>query len=267
MSSFDPATDAAEVTALVQAASDRALDWFRSGRRHEQGAVGDKGGVSGFDPVTEADRAVEADLRERLESRFPDHAILGEEFGESGSGPCRWTIDPIDGTRAFITGQPMWGTLLGLQIDGAPVAGWMHIPVLGETYVGHDACRFIAGSQTRTVRVSDTTAMADAIVMCTHPDMFADGDQADAFGRVATSAKMVRYSGDCLNYGLLAMGLADSVIENGLQPYDIIPLIPIVRAAGGIVTDLDGNTPIDGGYVVASATEALHRETLAMLQP
>jgi myo-inositol-1(or 4)-monophosphatase len=159
----------------------------------------------------------------------------------------------------------MWGTLLGFQEDGRPTAGWMHLPVLRETFVGHRSCRLITAEGERSVTVSDTRRLERAVVLCTHPTMFAPGSQADAFARVAERVRMVRYSGDCLNYGLLAMGLVDSVIENGLAAYDIVPLIPIVEAAGGIVTDLDGHLPIDGGYVVASATEALHHATLELL--
>ncbi len=248
-----------EVTGLVRAASDLSLQWYRVLDRIE-----DKG-ITGFDPVTEADRAVEAELRRGLSDRFPDHAILGEEFGSSGSGPFRWTIDPIDGTRAFITGQPMWGTLLGFQDHGRPAAGWMHIPVLNETFVGHRHCELTTAEGTRRLSVSATEKLSDAVVLCTHPSMFAPGPEAAGFDRVAAEVKMVRYAGDCLNYGLLAMGLVDSVIENGLASYDIVPLIPIVEAAGGVVTDLDGNPPLDGGFVVASATPALHRQTLAAL--
>ncbi len=260
------------VTDLVRQASVRSLAWYRAGERV------DNKSTSGFDPVTEADKAVEAALREGLSARFPGHAILGEEFGLTGEGPIRWTIDPIDGTRAFITGQPMWGTLLGLSVDGTPIAGWMHIPVLDETYIGYDdtgsgntgsgetaGCRLMNAEGTRNVSVSTTETMADAIVLCTHPDMFAPGPEADAFGRVVEAVKMVRYSGDCVNYGLLAMGLADLVIENGLADYDIVPLIPIIESAGGVVTDLDGRPPLSGGYVVAAATAALHQETLAVL--
>ena len=259
---FDIGVHVAEVSAIVRTASARSLEWYRQLDRSE--SIDNKSD-SGFDPVTEADRAVETELRDQLASRFPDHAIMGEEFGLTGTGRYRWTIDPIDGTRAFITGQPMWGTLLGFQVDDEPVAGWMHVPVLDETYVGHRRCSLMTPTQTRTINVSDTTKLADAVVLSTHPDMFAPGIEADRFGAVVQRAKMVRYSGDCVNYGLLAMGLVDSVIENGLASYDIIPLIPIVRAAGGLVTNLDGKTPTDGGYVVASATEALHAETLELL--
>jgi myo-inositol-1(or 4)-monophosphatase len=256
---FDVAPHLDEVVDLVRSAGDRSLRWYRSLQSIDNKVA------DGFDPVTEADRVVESELRERLAERFPGHEILGEEFGRSGSGPYRWTIDPIDGTRAFITGQPMWGTLLGFQVDDRPVAGWMHLPVLGETFVGHRSCRLHTADGVRTVGVRPTERLEEAVVLCTHPDMFDPGPEADAFARVARRARMVRYSGDCMNYGLVAMGLADAVVENQLASYDIVPLIPIVEGAGGVVTDLDGNPPIDGGYVVAAATPALHHAILAEL--
>lgn len=248
-----------EVTEMVRASSAGSLQWYRRLDRI------DNKSTAGFDPVTEADRAVESQLRAMLGDRFPGHAILGEEFGLSGRGRYRWVIDPIDGTRAFITGQPMWGTLLGLQDRGVPVAGWMHLPVLDETYIGHRHCRFRADGATTTINVSATEELAEAIVLCTHPSMFASGPEAERFASLAAAVKMVRYSGDCVNYGLLAMGLADLVVENGLAEYDIVPLIPIVESAGGVVTDLAGRPPVDGGYVVAAATPALHAAALACL--
>ena len=248
-----------EVTEMVRASSAGSLQWYRRLDRI------DNKSTAGFDPVTEADRAVESQLRAMLGDRFPGHAILGEEFGLSGSGRYRWVIDPIDGTRAFITGQPMWGTLLGLQDRGVPVAGWMHLPVLDETYIGHRHCHFRVDGATTTITVSATEELSEAIVLCTHPSMFAPGTEAERFATLAAAVKMVRYSGDCVNYGLLAMGLADLVVENGLAEYDIVPLIPIVESAGGVVTDLAGRPPVDGGYVVAAATPALHAAALACL--
>ncbi|MGI9595693.1 MAG: inositol monophosphatase family protein [Acidimicrobiales bacterium] len=257
---FDVADHLEAVGEMVRAAGSLSLDWYRRLDRIEN-----KSAV-GFDPVTEADRAVESDLRRRLEARFPGHQILGEEFGLSGTGRYRWTIDPIDGTRAFISGQPMWGTLLGFQDDGRPVAGWMYVPPLDESYIGHTSCEFVSDGLRRQVSVSSTTDLADAVVMCTDPTtMFAAGPEADGFARLAASAKLVRYSGDCLNYGLLAMGLADLVVENGLAGYDIVPLIPIIESAGGIVTDREGRLPIDGGFVIAAATPELHAAALAAL--
>lgn len=257
--SFAIAPHVDAVTEMVRRAGDRSLGWYRATDR-----IDNKREV-GFDPVTEADRVVETELRRDLQSHFPDHQILGEEFGISGDGPYRWTIDPIDGTRAFITGQPMWGTLLGFQDHDRPIAGWMHLPVLGETYIGHRTCRLRTAGGEHEVRVRPTERLDEAVILCTHPDMFSPGDEADGFARVAERARMVRYSGDCLNYGLVAMGLADAVIENGLASYDIVPLIPIVESAGGLVTDLDGHPPLDGGFVVASATPVLHEAILALL--
>lgn len=251
---------------MVRTAGRLSLDWYRNLDRVENKHA--MAGRDGFDPVTEADRAVEAELRRLLAERFPGHSIMGEEYGLEGDGPLRWTIDPIDGTRAFITGQPMWGTILGFQIDGHPVAGWMYLPALDESFIGHGtSCRMMTSEQTRTLSVSGTEQLEDAIVLCTDPTMFPPGEPTERFQRVAERVKLVRYAGDCVNYGLLAMGLADLVIENGLAPYDIIPLIPIVEAAGGVVTDLDGNTPTEGGYVVAAGSEALHAAAIALLKP
>ncbi len=268
MPSFDPTTDAAAITALVQAASDRALDWFRSGRRHEVGAVGDKGGATGFDPVTEADRAVEAEIRAGLAARFADHAILGEEEGTTGDDDAeyRWVIDPIDGTRAFISGQPMWGTLVGLQRRGVPIAGWMHVPAVGETYVavgGEASLNDAAGR--RPLATSPVVDLAAATLLCTHPTMFVTDDERSAFARVTDAARLTRFSGDCVNYGLVASGDADLVVENQLQPYDVIPLIPIVEAAGGVITDREGRPPVHGGWAIAAATPELHAAALAAL--
>ena len=256
---FDLAAVLDEVTAEVRDASRLAMDWYRTPFE-----VTDKG-QDHFDPVTAADRAVEDRLRAWLERRFPDHEVLGEERGLSGSGRWRWVIDPIDGTRAFVSGNPLWGTLLGLQRDGRPVAGWLHQPTLDETWVagaGRAWHRSPAGE--RPLRAGATTRLADAIVLCTTPAMFRGAD-ADAFGRVSSVARLTRYGGDCINYGLVALGHADVVIDNDLAPYDIVPLIPIVEAAGGVVTDRQGNPAVNGGFVVVAATRQLHAATLDTL--
>lgn len=261
--SFDIAPHAGAVTQMVQEASRCALDWFR---RPPGSLTVDNKLSDGFDPVTEADRFVERMLRTALLERFPDHAVLGEEDGETGEGRHRWVIDPIDGTRAFISGQPMWGTLLGLQIDGEPVAGWMHLPVLDETYVAvNGAATFSTSSGERALATSDATDLGEAILLCTHPTMFVTDDEVEAFGRVESASRLVRYSGDCMNYGLVASGDADLVVENQMQPYDVMALIPIVRAAGGVITDRDGQAPVHGGWVIAAATPELHAQALAAL--
>lgn len=265
-----------ETTRLIVESSRTALDWFRPGirpgRELNAGLSVDNKLTAGFDPVTEADRAVERLIRDGLSDLFPDHAITGEEFGVTGDAPYRWYVDPIDGTRAFVTGQPMWGTLVGLTVDGRPVAGWMHLPVLDETYVGTGTGTSLllpAGVADDRAAVAlattTTTSPADAMLLCTHPSMFAPGPELERFEALGESVRMVRFGGDCMNYGLLASGDADLVVENQLQTYDILPLIPIITGAGGVVTDLRGDLPVAGGYVVAAATPELHAAVLAVL--
>ncbi|MEZ5229865.1 MAG: inositol monophosphatase family protein [Acidimicrobiales bacterium] len=176
-SSYDPRNDIDAVTSMVQEASNLALRWFRQpldvvNKLAGERAVGTD--AAPFDPVTEADRAVEDALRTALTDRFPDHEVLGEERGLTGSGDHRWIIDPIDGTRAFITGQPLWGTLLGLRHGDAMLAGWLHNPVLGETYVGSEAGSFrISTDGAVRIATSSVTRLDQAVVLCTHPDLFA----------------------------------------------------------------------------------------------
>ncbi len=268
--------DIAAVTDRVVDASRRALDWFRPRLRLGEPSTGgltvDNKLSVGFDPVTEADRTVERLIRESLAELFPDHAVTGEEFGTTGQGRHRWFIDPVDGTRAFVTGQPMWGTLVGFTVDDMPVAGWMHLPVLDETYVGAglDSHLVLAANRagvrsTTPLATAATTTLDDAAVLTTHPSMFAPGPELDRFNALGRATKMVRFGGDCMNYGLLASGDADLVVENQLQAYDILPLIPIISGAGGVVTNLAGEVPLDGGYVVAAATSELHAAALAVL--
>jgi histidinol phosphatase-like enzyme (inositol monophosphatase family) len=253
--------DVDEITAVVQAASDRALEWFR-----RPIAVDNKAAPGAFDPVTEADRTVEALLRDELSRRFPDDAILGEEQGESGTGERRWVIDPIDGTRSFIAGSALWGTLVGRQRGDRVEAGWMHLPVLAETYVavGGQGRMLKAGTAT-PLAASSTATVGDAVLCATHPDMFA-GAERSAFERVAAEARMTRWGGDCTLYGLLALGSVDLVIESMLNPYDIVAHVALIEAAGGVVTDRSGGPAARGGFVVAAATPELHAEALSLME-
>jgi len=249
--------------AVVEAAGPLALRYFRSTLDVE-----DKSKGSAFDPVTRADREVEAQIREDLGGRFPDHGILGEEQPELESdSPFRWVVDPIDGTRAFISGVPAWGILLGLTIDGICTTGVMHQPYLGETFFG-DArgAGLRRGGADRALRTSASEELASAILYCTHPSMF-EGDEKRqaAFDRVSGETRMMRFGGDCYSYGLLAHGLIDLVIEGGLQPYDIIPMIPIIEGAGGVVTDWQGGDASAGGFVVAAANAELHARAIERL--
>lgn len=248
-----------------------SLAWYRTELAIDnkiENNAGDGSADMGYDPVTEADRSVERDLRTGLQAIFGDeHKIVGEEYGTSGEGRYVWYLDPIDGTRAFVTGQPMWGTLVGL-LDaeaGTTVAGWMHVPPLNETYVAAGSpTRRIGPASDSTISTSSVTKLSDATLLSTHPDMM-KGEREAQFNELCGRVKLTRYSGDCVNYGLLAEGGADLVVEDQLEPYDVMALIPIVKGAGGLITNLDGNEPIKGGYVVAAATAELHRAALEIL--
>jgi myo-inositol-1(or 4)-monophosphatase len=250
-----------ELTAAFVAISDGALEWFGAPLE-----IGNKA-PHGFDPVTVADRTLEERFREAILERFPDHSIVGEEAARhEGTADVEWIIDPIDGTRAFVTGRPMWGSLVGVSVSGVPIAGWMHQPVLGLTHVGCAGQTMVttAGSTT-VVQTRSVTRLEDAVLMCTHPGMFRTREERWAFAAVERAVQQSRYDGDCANYGFLASGFGDLVIENQLQPYDIVPLIPIIEGAGGIVTDVDGGSPSSGGWIVAAANAELHRAALAAL--
>ena len=237
-------------------------------------AVDDKGaGGDVFDPVTDADREAEALIRACLHRDHPDIGFVGEEsaaagapgFGD-GAGPT-WVVDPIDGTRAFITGMPLWGTLVALH-DGRGVAlGLLDQPILDERYVGTpDGATLRAGGATRPLASRGGRALAAASLCCTTPDMFAAGEERAAFERVAARARLVRYGGDCYAYARLAAGFVDVVVESDLRAWDVQALIPIVVGAGGVISDWSGGPAVDGGRVVAAGSAALHAEALALLR-
>jgi myo-inositol-1(or 4)-monophosphatase len=260
------AVDLAEADALVRAtlpaAAEIALRHFRAG-----GEAEDKGGAAGYDPVTVADRDIEALLRAAITERFPDHRVVGEEQGTTGpaGAAAEWVIDPIDGTKAFVTGVPAWGTLLGLVVDGAAVAGWLHQPFLGETFAAVDgAGTYERHGERRPLQSRPTTLLADARMYTTHPSMFRTASEQAAFARLAEAVQLQRFGGDCCSYGLLALGCVDLVVEASLQAYDIVALIPIVEAAGGVITDRDGRPPLQGGFVIAAATPELHAAALTL---
>lgn len=250
------------VADLMPAAGEIALRWFRTPL-----AVTNKAGGGFFDPVTRADHEVEAFLLAELAQRFPNHRVLGEETGTSGGdGPLRWVIDPIDGTRAFVSGNPLWGIMVGLDDGQRALGGVVHIPYLGETFVGDGQSSWLrrAGQDIGIVARS-TTQLQEAILYCTHPDTLAAGTQREAFARLVDRCRMLRYGGDCYSYCLLALGQVDLVVEGCLQPYDVVPVIPIVQGAGGVMTDWQGGPAEPGGRVVAAATPELHAQALELL--
>ena len=223
---------------------------------------------AGFDPVTAADRDAEKSIRARIAATFPDHGVIGEEYGKTaGSSPLHWLIDPIDGTRAFITGQLHWGTLLALNDGERPIVGVMHQPFVGETFVGSPlGAEWRRGTDTMPLQTRRCQRLADAVLCTTDPAMFATQEQRDAFGRVAGECRLVRYGGDCYTPCLLAAGQIDLVIESGLKNFDIQPLMPIVEHAGGVVTDWRGGRADAGGDVVVAGDPDLLNRVLDLLQ-
>jgi histidinol phosphatase-like enzyme (inositol monophosphatase family) len=251
------------VRGLLPEAGRLALAHFRTAVVAE-----DKGSPVGYDPVTEADRAVEAHLRAGIAAAYPEHRIVGEEGGASGpdGATATWLIDPIDGTKAFVTGVPAWGILVGLSDGDDPVAGWVHQPFLGETFSAvAGQARYERGDVRAPLRTSSCIDLAEASLYCTHPNMFPGRTQRAAFERIAAAVRLQRFGGDCYSYCLLAMGHVDLVVEASLQPYDVVPLIPIIEAAGGVVTDRHGHRPTAGGFVVAAATRTLHARALELV--
>jgi len=223
--------------------------------------------TGGFDPVTAADRAAEAIIRAEIRREFPDHGIVGEEHGSSdGASPMYWLIDPIDGTRAFITGQLHWGTLIALNDGERPIVGVMHQPYVGETFAGSSLgaeLRYRDGIERLATR--PCARLEEAVLCTTDPIMYQTPAERRAFERLASQVRMVRYGGDCYTPCLLAAGQIDLVIEAGLKAFDIQPLVPIVAAAGATVTDWSGGSPLQGGQVLFSGDPSLHAAALEIL--
>ncbi len=210
-------------------------------------------------PVTVADREIEAAMREIIEARFPEHGIYGEEYGQVRTdAEVVWVLDPIDGTQAFITGMPIFGTLIAACREGVPILGIIDQPILGERWVG--AADRASTFQGEAIRTSGCEDPGQATLYSTHPTMFAGIDRQADFDRLADGVKRTRYGGDCYSYGLVACGWADLVVEAMLQPYDYCALVPIVEGAGGAVSDWAGSplTITSDGTLVAAATPALN---------
>lgn len=221
-----------------------------------------------FDPVTAADKASERAIARVLKSRHSDHGMLGEEFGAAQSDArFQWVIDPIDGTRAFIVGMPTWGTLIGLNDRGVPVLGIMDQPYIGERFwSGPAESRMRAADGTlRRIRTRPCRSLAEAMAMTTSPDLF-EGAERTAMEDLRRRVRMIRYGGDCYAYCMLASGHVDLVVESGLQPYDVVALIPIIERAGGRITTWAGGPAAGGGQIVAAGDPHLHELALRHLE-
>lgn len=251
---------------LADAAGEVIRPYFR-----QPIAVTDKGATKGvtFDPVTAADREAEEALRDIICRERPQDGILGEEYGEvAGTSGRRWVLDPVDGTRAFIVGHHMWGTLIALEVEGERILGIIDQPVLRERFIGYPGTAEMTSPEGRMPLGTRACAnLADAIVTTTHPWSYFRKDERAAFERVAHAARMSRFGGDCYGYALLAAGYSDLVIEAGLRPWDVAALVPVIENAGGIVTDWHGNALVEADTynVIAAGDARVHAEAVKFL--
>jgi histidinol phosphatase-like enzyme (inositol monophosphatase family) len=257
---LDLAKVEATLLAAADAAATRTLPLFRT----DLGI--DNKLQSGFDPVTEADRGAETAIREIIAGAFPDHAIIGEEWGTTGEGPFTWIIDPVDGTRAFISGAPVWGTLIGFAENGVAIAGLMSQPFIGETFLAVPGrATYHRNGKTQPLRTSGQNDLAAAKVFTTTPKLFRTPELLAKWTAIESATRLQRFGMDCYGYALLAAGHADLVIEPSLQTYDIAALVPIIREAGGAIACWDGSEPTGGGNVIAAATPRLLEAALNLV--
>ncbi|HET7851000.1 MAG TPA: histidinol-phosphatase [Pseudolabrys sp.] len=252
---------AAFVDQLATASGEIILPFFRTALSIENKKAG------GFDPVTAADRAAENAMRNLIRRSFPGHGILGEEYGaERTDAEYVWVLDPIDGTKSFIAGLPAWGTLIALMRFGEPVFGMMHQPFTRERFSGDGGAAHYRGpAGNRELHVRACGDLSEALLATTSPLLMSDADRA-CFARVESKVRLSRYGGDCYAYCMLAAGHIDLVIETELKPHDIVPIIPIVAGAGGIVTTWENGPAQEGGRIVAAGDRRVHQAALEILK-
>jgi myo-inositol-1(or 4)-monophosphatase len=248
--------------ALADAARAAILPHFR---RHD--LTSDSKIDGGFDPVTIADREAEAAMRALLETWRPDDAILGEEFGpKSGTSGLTWVLDPIDGTRGFISGTPTWGVLIAVGGVAGPVLGVIDQPYIGERFVGGlGEARVEGPTGSFPLKTRTGIALSQATLFTTFPEVGTPAE-GDAFRALSGRVKLTRYGMDCYAYALVAAGQVDLVVEAGLQAYDIQAPLAVIEAAGGVVTDWQGGPAHMGGRVLAAANPRIHAEALKVLR-
>lgn len=248
---------------LADVAGKVILPYFRNGV-----SIDNKMSSGGFDPVTEADRRAEEEIRKLIRARHPEHGIMGEEYGfEAGTSGLTWVIDPIDGTRAFMCGMAQWGTLIALNDGTKPVIGVLDQPYTGERWVGAGGeAHFARQAKVRQRLQSRRGVTLDhATLSTTSPVGYFDEAEQRAFWALSRETRLTRFGGDCYGYGLLALGCIDVIVESNLKAWDIQALIPIVEGAGGVVTDWQGQPCPEGGQVVACGDPALLAQVLQVL--
>ncbi len=249
------------VDKLATASGETILPFFRTALTIENKLQ------RGFDPVTAADRAAEDAMRSLIRDAFPEHGILGEEYGsEQTDAEYVWVLDPIDGTKSFISGMIAWGTLIGLMRFGEPVYGMMHQPFTRERFTGDSGAAHYRGpAGERDLHVRKCESLSDAVLFTTSPLLMNAADRA-SFVKVENKVKLSRYGGDCYAYCMLAAGQLDLVIETEIKPHDIVALIPIILGAGGIITTWEGGPAQAGGRIVAAGDARTHAAALELLR-
>ena len=246
---------------LATSSGETILPFFRTSL-----SIDNKSTAHDFDPVTEADRAAEAVMRRLIKANFPQHGIVGEEFGnEREDAEYVWVLDPIDGTKSFIAGFPIWGTLIALLHKGTPVFGMMHQPFIGERFSGDSGSAHYSGSAgMRKLAVRRCSSLKEATMFTTSPLLMNEPDR-QAFRRVEREVRLSRYGGDCYAYCVLAAGHVDLLIETELKPHDVLALIPIIEGSGGIITTWDNGPPHNGGRIIAAGDKRVHEHAMALL--
>lgn len=260
--------EAALAAELVKTAAELADVARVATLRHfrTSGLTADNKETDRFDPVTVADRLSEEQMRHVLAQRRPQDGILGEEYGrKSGTSGLTWVLDPIDGTRSYLSGTPTWGVLIAVADAAGPIYGLIDQPFIQERFEGGLGRAEVNGPMGRFVlRTRPARPLSEAILFTTFPEV-GTAEEGAAFRRVASRARLVRYGTDCYAYALIAAGQIDLVIEAGLQAYDVQAPIAVIEAAGGIVTDWQGRPCHEGGQVLAAANRTIHAEALALL--
>lgn len=258
----DMLTDLTLAHLLADAARSAILPHFR-----KPGLSAENKEAEGFDPVTIADRAAERAMRDLLTLHRPDDGVWGEEFGrKDGTSGREWVLDPIDGTRGFISGTPTWGVLIALGDRDGPFLGMIDQPYTGERFTGGAGIAEMAGPLGQAqLATRSTTSLSDAVLFTTFPEIGTPQERA-GFAAVSEKVRLTRYGMDCYAYALLAAGQIDLVIEAGLNAYDIQAPIAVIHAAGGIVTNWRGDPVHMGGRVLAAANPKIHAEALELLR-
>jgi myo-inositol-1(or 4)-monophosphatase len=221
-----------------------------------------------WDPVTEGDRAGERIMREMIERHYPDHGIHGEEYGQK---PTRsgftWVLDPVDGTRAFISGMPTWATLIGLNFEDRPLIGVMNQPFVGETFYGNpEGAWSLHRGTSRLLKTRAARPLAQATFTTTAPELYRSPVEKEVLQRLNKAVRLTRYGGDAYFFCVLAAGQIDLALDAHMEPYDIAPLIPIIEAAGGIVTTWERRPAAKGGNVIAASSPELYEEALKVIE-